>query len=334
MPEHLFVYGTLDPRIAPPAVRPAVERLARVGPARVRGRLLDLGAYPGLILDPAGGDVHGTLFRLPQDPQVLERLDSYEGFDLREPQSLFARVEARALVEGGGKIDVWLYVYNQDPGPAPVIASGNYIGYLADRASRPIDTGGIPFHERALTHVAIPAVALFLGVPRTTRWAKRILRELSRIASPLSDEALARRTTVRRVLAIEESTRHWSLGEVIEHVLIVNRRVAEIVRILGRREDPGPAWTILDVKPRGRPAAELRAELRAFPDEIEAAAAAVLDWRSPARHPHPWFGSLDARGWWALNALHTAVHRRQAARIAAAHSARLTHSAGEPKLHP
>src|SRR4051794_6778720 len=47
----LFVYGTLLPGQAPPAMRDLIARMSDLGPATVRGRLYDLGAYPGIILD-------------------------------------------------------------------------------------------------------------------------------------------------------------------------------------------------------------------------------------------------------------------------------------------
>lgn len=35
------------------------------------------------------------------------------------------------------------------------------------------------------------------------------------------------------------------------------------------------------------------------------------DLRTTTRHPHPWFGPLDARGWHALTAIHNGLPRRQ-----------------------
>ncbi len=184
-----------------------------------------------------------------------------------------------------------------------------------DPAARPFDTGGIPFRERVFSRVFLRAARWSFRLPALTRCSAGAVRRVEEIAGRLPDEVFARRVHIRRVAGIEESTSRWSLAEVVEHLLIVNRRVAAIVRALGSGADPGPMWTILDVKPKGRPLADLRREIAGLPIEIEAAAAGVSDWRSPLRHPHAWFGSLDAREWWALNALHNQVHRRQAERI-------------------
>ena len=43
----------------------------------------------------------------------------------------------------------------------------------------------------------------------------------------------------------------------------------------------------------------------------------IPDLRTAQSHRHPWFGPLDAAGWHALTAFHTALHRRQIERILA-----------------
>ncbi len=65
MAQHLFVYGTLMSG-AGHRMGARLQREARlVGPARIKGRLYDLGAYPALVeTGPADGDVHGEVFEL------------------------------------------------------------------------------------------------------------------------------------------------------------------------------------------------------------------------------------------------------------------------------
>src|SRR4030095_5519104 len=77
---YLFSYGTLLPRLAPPEIKPTVRRLRRVGRGSIRGRLFDFGDYPGAVLTRTGSQIVGQIFELPNDPEVLSRLDEYEGF--------------------------------------------------------------------------------------------------------------------------------------------------------------------------------------------------------------------------------------------------------------
>jgi len=124
---YLFSYGTLQPRHAPAEIAPTVRRLRRVGKGSVRGRLYDLGDYPGAVLRRNGPQVIGQVFELPDDPEVLTRLDEYEGFDRSRPQgSLFVRKRCLVKLQNGKKLFCWMYAYNRPPGATPPLPSGDY----------------------------------------------------------------------------------------------------------------------------------------------------------------------------------------------------------------
>jgi gamma-glutamylcyclotransferase (GGCT)/AIG2-like uncharacterized protein YtfP len=125
MSECLFVYGTLLPGRAPAEVADAVRRLRRVGPGHVQGRLYDLGDYPGAILDRSSHSrIPGQVFELPDDETVLASLDEYEEFRPEDPRhSLFLRIKSPVTMADGHRLDCWMYVYNREPGSAPLWAS-------------------------------------------------------------------------------------------------------------------------------------------------------------------------------------------------------------------
>lgn len=111
---YLFSYGTLSPRLAPPEIEPTVRRLRRVGKGFVHGQLFDLGEYPGAILSRNGSRIAGQIFELPDDPEVLNRLDEYEGFDRSDPKaSLFVRKRRYVQLQDGRKFFCWIYSYNR-----------------------------------------------------------------------------------------------------------------------------------------------------------------------------------------------------------------------------
>ncbi len=120
MPEYLFAYGTLQPGLAPAAVRAAVDRLTFVGVGSARGRLYDLGEYPGADLD-ADGTVHGRVYELPADVAVLAAFDRYEGVP-----DLYVRRAVRVDLSNGGRLTCWAYQYNQPLDDRRRIASGVY----------------------------------------------------------------------------------------------------------------------------------------------------------------------------------------------------------------
>lgn len=125
---HLFVYGTLSPRHAPPEIAATVRRLRPLGPASVRGRLYDLGEYPGAILSPRSRSViRGEVFELPSDAQTLSSLDNYEGFEPGKPgSSLFVRQTRTVDMDDGTRLRCWVYVYNGDTRQAQPVRSGRY----------------------------------------------------------------------------------------------------------------------------------------------------------------------------------------------------------------
>lgn len=123
MKRYLFSYGTLLPEHAPAEIAPVVRSLRRVGPGRVRGRLYDLGEYPGAVLSRTGPVIVGQIFELPNDPRILEKLDKYEGFDPGRPRgNLFVRKRRLVNSDTGRRVWCWIYVYNRPPGNAPSMA--------------------------------------------------------------------------------------------------------------------------------------------------------------------------------------------------------------------
>ena len=131
MKQYLFTYGTLQPGSAPAEIAGEVGRLRWVGRGFVRGHRYDLGDYPGAVLREDGNEdgevIAGWICELPDDPDVLDRLDKYEEFDPANLQgSLFVRKESTVTFDNGAKIRCWIYVYNRDPGASPSIAGDGF----------------------------------------------------------------------------------------------------------------------------------------------------------------------------------------------------------------
>ena len=128
MSEYLFLYGTLLPDYAAEEAAHVVRLFKHIGPAYVTGRLYDFGDYPGAILDQ-GSDtlICGELVGLPLGQSLIEEVDKYEEFDPSNPEaSLFIRKKTKVMLASGESLTAWIYVYNRDPGDAPVVRGGNY----------------------------------------------------------------------------------------------------------------------------------------------------------------------------------------------------------------
>ncbi len=126
MSEYLFTYGTLKPGLAPGEIAHAVEKLSPVGKGIVYGSLYDLGDFPGAVLDPSSKNrILGTVFRLSDDPSILQQLDEYEEYDPNAPDtSLFRRELHSVELASGGKVECWVYIYNGEANPLRLIETG------------------------------------------------------------------------------------------------------------------------------------------------------------------------------------------------------------------
>jgi gamma-glutamylcyclotransferase (GGCT)/AIG2-like uncharacterized protein YtfP len=113
-PTILFTYGTLMRGY--PLHGALVRRATFLGPARASGRLLDLGAYPGLI--DGDGAVHGELYRLDA-PELLRDLDREEGYN-------FQRRRTVVTLGSGRRALAWVYRYRGSRANAVPIPHGDY----------------------------------------------------------------------------------------------------------------------------------------------------------------------------------------------------------------
>jgi gamma-glutamylcyclotransferase (GGCT)/AIG2-like uncharacterized protein YtfP len=120
----LFVYGTLRPFVDIEMARWLREHARYVGPATVRGRLYDLGAYPGMRAARGRRDqVSGDVYRVTH-PRVLRVLDRYEAGPKRD-HARFVRERCVVKLERRCKV-AWLYRYRYSVVGAKRIACGDY----------------------------------------------------------------------------------------------------------------------------------------------------------------------------------------------------------------
>ena len=115
MLELLFVYGTLHPDRAPSEIADAALAFKPSGPGRIRGTLYQLDGYPGVMVSgETRSEVDGFLFEVPSE--LFGRLDAYEGFDPRRPEtSLFLRQCVAVTRPDGSSVMAWVYLYNGEP---------------------------------------------------------------------------------------------------------------------------------------------------------------------------------------------------------------------------
>jgi gamma-glutamylcyclotransferase (GGCT)/AIG2-like uncharacterized protein YtfP len=127
-PRHLFVYGTLMRASRSPYARLLQARALFVGEAWARGRLYNLGRFPGAVFDGSGlGKVHGELFLL-RSAALLAALDAYEGCGGHGSKpDLFYRDIVEVQAPRAMKLAAWTYPFAGAVAGRPFIASGRYL---------------------------------------------------------------------------------------------------------------------------------------------------------------------------------------------------------------
>lgn len=125
---YLFVYGTLLNEQNEFAIY-LKQNCKFYAHGKFKGKLYDLGEYPGAILDESGINyIYGSILELKNTMDVLKNIDNYEGFGEDEDQpNLFVR-EMIDIETDNGLINCWVYLYNLPVGGFRLIDSGRYSG--------------------------------------------------------------------------------------------------------------------------------------------------------------------------------------------------------------
>ena len=129
MNKHLvFVYGTLR-RGSVRAMSIRFPNSKFVADAKVSGRLFDLGAYPGLLLDESSSLVIGEVYEV--DDEILNRLDAFES------SSHYLRKQVEISL-GADRRMCWTYEPNPEfYSPRTLITLGDWIEYARTKTDWP-----------------------------------------------------------------------------------------------------------------------------------------------------------------------------------------------------
>ena len=124
----LFVYGTLMSWSAHPMARRLRANARLLGPGSIRGRLYDLGSYPGAVdAEDRRARVRGEIYMVAGAAVLLPMLDRYEGCapESRQPH-LYERVVRTAALDEGGELAVWTYLWRGDASRLHPIPDGRW----------------------------------------------------------------------------------------------------------------------------------------------------------------------------------------------------------------
>lgn len=151
-----------------------------------------------------------------------------------------------------------------------------------------------------------------------------IVSEISRyerIAETLDDAQRAKPVRVPEMNGVDEDMRDWSFNQILEHNLLVNHSLTDVLRDLaGGIPMPRVIDPKTDVMPSETPPQTIFEDFMTSIEDYEKVVAEFPKLRGTKTRPHPVFGELDAHDWHCMFGLHLEIHRKQAqaaARLAA-----------------
>lgn len=136
----------------------------------------------------------------------------------------------------------------------------------------------------------------------------RVLKEADAVASDKRDV----KVLVPRMKGIEDSSRFWSVNEVLEHLIITGQPMRGLVASLAQGKTSDYEVKIENFKPQGLYAgADARPDFKRFVEETVELLKPLPIADGGLTHVHPWMGPFNALQWTGLLAGHSGIHLAQ-----------------------
>ncbi len=174
---------------------------------------------------------------------------------------------------------------------------------------------GLPIPFRWVARWLVPIRA------KRSHWNENVLRferharSIEAIAASLTEAQLNQRVLVEPILGLEDSSRYWSAGMVLDHLTIAGQAFKKIIFELSQDRVPPIEVRVEKVKPpveqRGLEVVQrFHVFYSGFMEGLSAPKAGLT-----AKLLHPWFGKLNAHAWMYVHSVHFGVHLQQIRQI-------------------
>lgn len=170
---------------------------------------------------------------------------------------------------------------------------------------------GLPTMELFVCRLGFRVLRSTLTRHRTQNWLYSETRKVLATARELPLEQLKHQVLIQKLTGLEDNSRNWSAAMVLQHLVIVNTGIGDLLCALSEDKAFEREVRIADVKPTADAGQEQLASLEHALMAYQEKVASIKNLYTSRRHAHPWFGPLDGHGWHTLAALHTMIHRRQ-----------------------
>jgi gamma-glutamylcyclotransferase (GGCT)/AIG2-like uncharacterized protein YtfP len=130
---YVFVYGSLRRGFQSAAYEYISRYFNFFGEAKVKGKLFDLGEYPGAVPTHEDSFITGELYIVKTDSEfswAIAQLDDYEGVLVEPNEKPLYRREIADIYVNDAIVPAWVYWYNGVVSDKPVVTSGDILDYL------------------------------------------------------------------------------------------------------------------------------------------------------------------------------------------------------------
>jgi hypothetical protein len=176
---------------------------------------------------------------------------------------------------------------------------------------------GIPPLEITLAKVLFAVLRRTKGPGWATKHFHAEASTMVRLAGSLTPQAANTQVLIPRVVGIEDSSRNWSVLMTLDHLVIVNSTIIDIIESLSSERLFSRRVSIAAVKPKSTQSMETITRFARTTQDYVERISHIGSLVSSTRHSHPWFGPLDALSWHWLATIHHTIHRRQIQKIMA-----------------
>jgi gamma-glutamylcyclotransferase (GGCT)/AIG2-like uncharacterized protein YtfP len=134
----LFVYGSLRSGFhGSPAFQYIAPYFKKLADGKVKGKLYDLGEYPAALPTTEEAYIIGELYEANSPDEfnwAIGQLDDYEGVHPEEGEVQLYERALTTIYTDKGEFNAWIYWYKCDVADKPVIASGDVLEYVKQKA--------------------------------------------------------------------------------------------------------------------------------------------------------------------------------------------------------
>ncbi|MEZ0299733.1 MAG: hypothetical protein ACAI35_25035 [Candidatus Methylacidiphilales bacterium] len=170
---------------------------------------------------------------------------------------------------------------------------------------------GLPALEHMIANMLFSWSCLSGSQAGFTRAFQAERERVVALARLCDSESGARRVLIRRLPGLEDSSRYWSVFMTLEHLCLMHEGISRAITSLGNDVVPSIKASTAAIKPSPNVDERTIEKFERSCDKVLKTAESLPSLRTKVRYEHPWFGALDAYGWYAMAPFHLRLHRKQ-----------------------